>query len=124
MAVGVLNLAEAWSRDQSGRDFGLQVIQAALWFIAGCLFLWPKTVKFYEKGIQLPRNADNRLLHARFLPWSQVERYHWEGDALYFARTESILKTGGIAVLGEPWAIQPRNRLEAEAILARYVESS
>ena len=114
-------LFEAWRDYESGKEFGSHVMFAVLWFALGLVFLLPKTVKFYEKGIQIPRNQDNHHSRGRFLPWSEVERYHWDGDALYFVQTESVLKTGGISVLGEPWAILPRSRTEVDAILSRYV---
>jgi len=114
-------LFEAWRDHEAGKDFGSHVMFAVMWFGLCLVFLVPKTVKFYEKGIQIPRNQDNHHSRARFLSWSEVERYYWDGNVLYFVQSDSVLKTGGIPVLGEPWAIQPRSRPEVDAILGRYI---
>jgi hypothetical protein len=121
LVVVSINLFMAWRNYRSGKDYSLQVVQAVLWTIVGFLFLQPKSVQFFEKGIRIPRNMDSRQSRSRFLPWNEVERYYWDSDLLYLVTTQSVLMSGGISALGEPWAIQPRGRKKVDAILGQYV---
>jgi hypothetical protein len=51
----------------------------------------------YENGLLLP--ADTNSAQGRFIAWSQVERYHWDGDVLTIIPTSSVM---GGADLGRP----------------------
>jgi hypothetical protein len=57
------------------------------------------TAAFYENGVFFPADPAAKN-DARFLPWGQVARYYWEGDALTIMPGTSLLSAGGS--LGQP----------------------
>jgi hypothetical protein len=53
-----------------------------------------RTVRIYENGMWVPAAQDKTP--ARFLVWSQIDRFQFEGDSLYLAGTQSMLNGGPV----------------------------
>ena len=78
--------------------------------------LYPR-VRFYEGGVEIPPTHKSGCV--RFLPWSQVERYSWDGDTLVLVGTTSVL-SGGPAQ-GDTLNIPPSKHLPVEQVLSTKV---
>lgn len=50
----------------------------------GILALRARRLDFYENGIYFP--GDSSASKPRFIAWSAIERFHWDGDSLTVAR--------------------------------------
>jgi hypothetical protein len=53
------------------------------------MFFTQRRVSVYQNGIHLP--ADSSDARSRFVAWSQVERFHWDGDILTIVPTSSVM---------------------------------
>lgn len=101
-----------WRRDK----LLLGVLYAVMFGAAALVGL--RGVGFYENGISFPQEPAGP--RPRFVPWSAIERYHWDGDILTVVAAASVLSTGG----GEPLTggsvkVAPSQRAEVERLLAR-----
>lgn len=82
-------------RIAAGRDLrGLNAAPVLIPVAVGVFNALRQTVRLYENGIWVPAAPDKTP--ARFLAWSQIDRYQFEGDSLYLAGTESMLKGGPV----------------------------
>lgn len=80
-------------------------------------------VAVYEKGIHFPQ--DQSGARARFVAWSQIDRFYWDGDVLTIVPSASILGGGGsfgTPVLGGALRIPPSRHTEVEKLLSASVE--
>lgn len=77
-----------------------------------------RQVAFYENGIFFPQEPSGA--RQRFIPWTAIERYHWDGDVLAVVPSSSILSTGSAEPLtGGSIKVPLSRRVEAENLLAR-----
>lgn len=120
LAVLVFYLVIVGSRFASGRsvrwlDAGPALIPVAI--AVGTTLR--RTVRIHENGIWLPQSEDK--VPARFLTWSQIDRYQFEGDSLYLAGTESTLKGGPVQ---SATLIVPQNaQAQVLSVLAGHITS-
>jgi len=107
LALVVLLFVSDYSRghlDRSGRFPLALIVLMTLW-----LLLRPSNVEFYEKGIRFP---------AEFIAWSDIGRYHWDGDTLTIAERSGLLD-GGPTVLGGTVRVPRSQRAQVENLLAQ-----
>ena len=64
----------------------LLLVMAAIYV---AMFFTQRRVSVYQNGIHLP--ADSSDARSRFVAWSQVERFHWDGDILAIVPTSSVM---------------------------------
>jgi hypothetical protein len=72
----------------------LDAAPALIPIVASGSTVFRRTVRIYQNGIWVPASEDK--VPARFLTWSQIDRFQFEGDALFLAGTESMLKGGPV----------------------------
>ncbi len=120
IAAAWMVLAALWIFDSSrhGWDAG-DVLVGVGYAVIFALFVIRavRGVLFYEKGVFFPGEPSGG--RPRFIPWSAVERYHWDGDVLTVVPQSSILATGGSAPLaGGSVKVPQSRRVEVERLLA------
>jgi len=83
------------------------------------MFFAQRRAAVYENGIQLP--ADTSGARSRFILWSQLARFHWDGDVLTIVPTTAVM--GGAELerplLGGSVRIPADRRGQVESILAK-----
>ena len=113
LAIAALILLDAWQRHRPP-NWPLLLLTA----IYGSMFFSQRRVSIYENGIHLP--ADSSGLRGRFIGWSQVERFHWDGDILTIVPTSSIMAGAelGLPLLGGVVRVPANRRSKIEKLLA------
>lgn len=73
----------------------------------------------YENGVLLP--ADTNAAQGRFIAWSQIERYHWDGDVLTIVPTSSVMGGAdlGRPLLGGSARVPADKQAQVESLLAK-----
>src|SRR5271166_4528218 len=61
------------------------------------MFFTQRRASIYQNGIHLP--ADSSGARGRFIAWSQLDRFYWDGDVLTIVPTTSVMAG---ADLGRP----------------------
>jgi hypothetical protein len=86
-------------------------------FYAAMFFVQRRSA-VYENGIQLP--ADTSGARSRFIAWSHVERFHWDGDILTIVPTMSVMAGAdlGRPLLGGSIRVPANKRAQMENLLA------
>lgn len=113
-------LAALWVYNSSSHgweagDICLGALYALIFAVL--VFRQIRGVVFYGNGVYFPGEPSGG--NPRFIPWSAVERYHWDGDVLTVVPQSSILATGGAAPLaGGSVKVPQSRRAEVERLLA------
>jgi hypothetical protein len=82
LVVGQDNLSDAYHRLSAGQPLGWSFTISTLFFLSALLvFLWPRQVRIYDRGI-LFSDVDHFRLWPRFVPWSEVLLWSWHGRTL------------------------------------------
>jgi hypothetical protein len=120
LAAGVILLTVPGIIDAYRRQWaiGKLVIAGAYLALYGILAFRARRVDFYENGIYFP--GDSSGLKPRFIAWSAIERFHWDGDSLTVVPFTSILYSGGEPPAAGGTAMIPTSRrAEVERLLTR-----
>lgn len=120
LAGGVILLSVPWIIDAYRHNWAIdKLIFAGLYLVLyGILALRTRRVDFYENGIYFPGESSG--LKPRFIAWSAIERFHWDGDSLTVVPGTSILYSGGEPpAAGGTVMIPTFRRAEVERLLAR-----
>jgi hypothetical protein len=82
------------------------------------MFFTERRVSIYQNGIHFPRDSSGA--QSRFIAWSQVERFHWDGDVLTIVPTSSVIGGSelGRPLLGGAIRVPMNKRVQLENILA------
>jgi hypothetical protein len=82
------------------------------------MFFLQRRASVYQNGIQLP--SDSSGARSRFIAWSQVERFHWDGDVLTIVPTTSMMAGAdlGRPLLGGALRVPASKRAQMENLLA------
>jgi len=81
------------------------------------MFAFPRSIRFYENGVAYSPVSQGRL--QRFVFWTQLERYQFEGDLMILTGTDSTLKGGPVA--GTVFHLRPGARSLVAPILAQHL---
>lgn len=120
LAGGAILLTVPWIIDAYRHDWAMDKIAfAAIYLVLyGILALRTRRMDFYESGIYFPGESSG--LKPRFIAWSAIERFHWDGDSLTVVPGTSILSSGGEPpAAGGTVMIPTSRRAEVERLLAR-----
>ncbi len=81
------------------------------------MFFVQRRASVYQNGIHLP--ADSSGARGRFIAWSQVERFHWDGDVLTIVPTSSVIAGAdlGRPLLGGSIRVPKDKRAQIENLL-------
>lgn len=67
-----------------------------VWLAIALVQNYQRTVRFYLNGVHLPAGQD-RKARSRFLKWTQIERFHFDGAMLDLEGTSDALKGGPVS---------------------------
>ncbi|MGO4885309.1 MAG: hypothetical protein ACLP59_31460 [Bryobacteraceae bacterium] len=114
LALATVILIEARQRHSSPNS--------ALLFLAAfylAMFLLQRRVSVYENGIHFPANSSGA--RGRFIAWTQVARFHWDGDMLTIVPSDSVRAGADIgrALVGGAVRVPTNKRAQMENLLAR-----
>jgi hypothetical protein len=87
------------------------------------VFFLQRRASIYENGIQLPANSSGS--RGRFIAWSQVERFHWDGDVLTIVPTSSVMAGADLErpLIGGTVRIPASRRAQIENHLAGGIQA-
>lgn len=86
-----------------------------IWLAIALVQSYQRTVRFYLNGVHLPAEQD-RKVRSRFLRWSQIARYHFDGARLDLEGTSDTLKGG--PVVGTTIRVPSQYQAQVMSILA------
>lgn len=89
-------------------------------------FALSSKVAFYEKGIHFPQEPSGG--RARFIDWSQIGRFYWDGDVLTVVPNDALLSTGGgnigIPMQGGSVRIPAARQVQVANLIGEFAEPS
>ncbi|MGA2134151.1 MAG: hypothetical protein ABSH50_17805 [Bryobacteraceae bacterium] len=110
--VMALLFVESWALHRSTNWLGICFFMAY-----GVVFSLSRRAGIYESGIRLPARFDSR---GRFIPWSQIERFHWDGDILAIQFSATLAGTNfGNPLNGGAIRVPDDQRAQVEQLLAQ-----